>query len=103
MEEDILIYLLHHEVVFPFGSETKFILATNMNDVFYPAADAEEVFFLDLEDLYFLHKKYDHLGVLFWAICRRGILPMRQMYCEDLKKAGLWTIELELLSQASNT
>lgn len=84
--EQMLVDLLNRGIVFvnnhwwrdDWSDERKntFGIFLNINDVFAPASDAEEIFFDDLETIYALSKHEDNYhGLIIWAAKRRKRLP----------------------------
>jgi len=69
-----------------------FSINVNCNDLFeYACADAEELFYTDLETLY-AHVLVDNrFGSLVWCIKKRKCQPQRSLF-ENIQKAGVWDL-----------
>ena len=65
----------------------------NVNDVFYWAcADAEEVLYDEIEDL-FEHWEKDNIhGPVVWACKKRNMLPQKPVY-DSIMKGGIWNLD----------
>jgi len=70
-----------------------FSINVNCNDVFaWGAADAENLEFEELEDLFKHYKKDKHWGSSVWCIKKRGYLPQKPVY-EAIQKEGIWNLD----------
>jgi len=73
------------------------VLFIIVSDTFYYAsADAEPISYKELLPLYLLYREHGYIGITHWAVEKRGQLPLER-YCKELKEAGLWTEEMQLL------
>ena len=68
-------------------------LNVNCNDVFaWGCADAEDVEFKELKDLFEHYIKDPGWGTAVWCIKRRGYLPQKPVY-EAIQKNGIWNLD----------
>lgn len=95
-EGEALAELLLKEIVMVYpGLRQTIGVAVMCNDVFgYACADAEEVPYGDILDVWKAQKNNPIYGVLIWLIHRRKCKPI-QPHIDSLKEAGLWTEEME--------
>lgn len=77
-------------------------IAVICNDVFaWGCADAEEVTYSELRELYEFHKKDPDWGTAVWCIKKRKQMPQKPV--EDLiNKAGIWNLK-EILNAIKPT
>jgi len=73
-------------------------LWVNCNDLFVPAADAENLPYDEIEPLYKLWKSEGHHGVYKWCCFKAHLRPQAPIE-EDWRNKGLWTPELEALPE----
>jgi len=102
-EGQALAVLLAHEVVFlndhwwqkdwSKWAQSLTSLNVNCNDVFASAcADAEEMPYREIENVYRMWKMDSEWGPAVWAMIRRNKMPQRRL--EDMiRKAGIWNFE----------
>jgi len=70
-----------------------FSVSVNCNDIFcWGAADAEECFIDDLEDLYKHWQQDKNWGAAIWCIKRRGMMPQKPVE-EAIRKEGIWDLD----------
>ena len=68
-------------------------LNVNCNDVFaWGCADAEDVEFKEIKDLFEHYIKDPGWGTAVWCIKRRGYLPQKPVY-EAIQKNGIWNLD----------
>ncbi len=101
-ENDVLALLLANGTVFlnnhwwrkDFTEEQKqlFSINLNVNDIFGPCADAEEVLYNEFEDLYEHYEKDPDYGVVIWCAKKRKMLP-RPRICNCIVEQGIWNLE----------
>ena len=104
-ENDVLALFLSEGVIFinnhwwrkDFTEEQKqlFSINVNVNDVFGPGADAEEIGYNELEDLFNHWQKDSEYGPIVFVAKKRKMLPMK-FWCDIINKLGVWNIEQEL-------
>lgn len=104
-ENDVLALFLSEGVIFinnhwwrkDFTEEQKqlFSINVNVNDVFGPGADAEEIGYNELEDLFNHWVKDKEYGPIVFVAKKRKMLPMK-FWCDIINKLGVWNIEQEL-------
>lgn len=104
-ENDVLALLLSEGIVFlnnhwwreDFTEEQKqlFSISVNINDVFGPGADAEEIGYNELEELFNYWEKDPEYGPLIFVAKKRKMLPMK-FWCDKINKIGVWNIEQEV-------
>lgn len=77
-----------------------FSISVLCNDVFcWACADAEEMFFEDLESVYDHWEKDPLWGPAVWCIKKRKLMPQKPVY-EAIMNAGIWNLdEMGLTSQ----
>ena len=103
-EESIALgHLLINEVIFindhwwedewPEKAKKSISLNVNCNDVFmWGCADAEELPYSELENLYNMWKKDPVWGSVVWCMIRRELMPQKPV--EDIiKKMGIWDLK----------
>jgi hypothetical protein len=73
-------------------------LFVNVNDIFGPGSDAEEITCAELPILFGLWREMGDSGVIKWACLKRNIKPRRRMI-EHLKKNKHWDEVLESLPE----
>lgn len=105
-DNDALALLLSEEVVSinnhwwekDFTEEQKqlFSINVNVNDCFYPGADAEEIGYNELEDLFNHWEKDKDYGPVVFVAKKRKMMP-RIRVCEWILKAGIWDLKNELI------
>lgn len=70
-----------------------FSISVDCSDVFsWASADAEPLFYDDLEDLYDHYAKDSYWGPAIWCIKRRKQLPQKPVY-DRIQQAGIWNLE----------
>ncbi len=103
-ENDVLALLLSSGVVFlnnhwwedDFTEAQKqlFSINVNVNDCFWPAADAEEIGYNELEDLFKHWEKDPDYGPVVFVAKKRKMMP-RNRVLESIKQDGIWDLEIE--------
>ena len=79
--------------LWPETAVNTFSINVNCNDVFaWASADAEEMFYEDLEDVYTHWEKDPSWGPAVWCIKKRNLMPQRPVY-EAIMKAGIWNLD----------
>lgn len=67
------------------------------SDLFQPGlADKLRISYYDIKPLYLSYKQYGYLGIVQWIIVTKKLLPNNRGE-RELKKAGLWTSEVEAI------
>ena len=112
-ENDALALLLINDVIilnenwwqkeWPEEAKKTFALAVNCSDTFYYAsADAEDLLYSELKDLY-LHYKVDPAwGPTIWCCKKRNMLPMDALV-KEIAAAGNWNLsEMKLNENPHN-
>lgn len=105
-----LAMLLNNEIVFlnshwwmdkwPEGARNSIGVYCNCNDVFaWACADAEEVLYDELQDLYDHYLKDEGWGPAVWCIKKRKMMPQRPVR-QAIEKEGIW--DLSLMGLADN-
>lgn len=61
------------------GNYGEILITVNCNDVFWPAADAEIVYYDDIHKLYGHVKHHPKWGHIMWVCQKRGELPTKDM------------------------
>jgi len=70
-----------------------FSINVNCSDVFaWGAADAEDLKFNELEDLFQHYKKDHYWGAAIWCIKKRGYMPQKPVY-DSIQKEGIWNLD----------
>jgi hypothetical protein len=65
----------------------------NCNDTFsYASADAEDISYSEISELYEFVKKDNKLGSMAWCIKKRKVKPIPER-CKQIDASGIWTIE----------
>ena len=99
-EEDYLKVLLTEEIVFINNGwwrkdwpEDSITVHVNCNDIFaWGCADAEDITYGELKDLYEMYKKDPSWGAAAWCIKKRKQMPQKPV--QDLiDKAGIWNLK----------
>ena len=69
-----------------------FSINVNCNDVFaWGCADAEELLFEELEDLFEHYEKDPGWGTAIWCIKKRGYLPQKPVF-DAIQADGVWDL-----------
>lgn len=76
-------YLLKYDVITLSPKKDKMDMYINCNDVFYSAADGEEITVNDFEILVDLDWGFGWKGIAAWIALKRGIEPMSDNYKND--------------------
>lgn len=77
----------------PEDAQKTFAIAVNCSDTFvYASADAQELFFDELNDLYNHFIIDPTYGPIFWCIKKRKLKPLNKIY-EKIKNDGIWDID----------
>lgn len=71
-----------------------FGIYVNCNDTFFPASDAEEVVYNELENLYEHYEKDNIVGPLIWVAQKRKLWPWKR-YTEQFKDSPAWKYDEE--------
>jgi hypothetical protein len=109
--EKALAMLLNNEVVFlnnhwwekewPEEAKQTFSINCNCNDVFaWGCADAEEITYDELKDLYDHFVKDPQWGSAIWCIKKRKLMPQRPVLI-SIEKNGIW--DLSSMGLADNS
>lgn len=103
--EFALAYLLTESVIFANSRDFLYdgkpgghtiVLFVNVNDIFCPAADAEDLDYHEIQALYDAYIKEMDLGVAKWAMKKRGYKPWKR-HIERMKERGEWEEWMDLL------
>ena len=78
------------ESTWPEAAKNSICVAVTVSDYFLPRADAEELLFEEIQELYDHWAKDKATGVIVWAAKKRGVLPMHAEYTAILAKK-VWT------------
>lgn len=79
-----------------------FSINANCSDVFcWACADAEEVLFAELQDLYDHYLKDKTWGTAVWCIKKRNEMPQPPVY-EAIMKCGIWDLDSMGLQENSS-
>ncbi len=63
------------------------------NDVFaWGCADAEDILYSEIEDLYFMHLKDPKGGADAWCIKKRKQMPQEPV-AKQIRQAGIWNLD----------
>lgn len=102
--ERALAFLLLKNVVFandhwwmkdkwPQEACNSFSINVDCSDVFaWACADAEPLYYDNLEELYEYYEKDPHWGAQVWCIKRRKQLPQKPVY-DKIQQAGIWNLD----------
>lgn len=99
-EEDYLKVLLTEDVVFINNGhwnkdwpKDHITVHVNCNDVFaWGCADAEDITYSELGDLYAMYKKDPNWGPAIWCIKKRKMMPQKPVE-KLIKEAGIWDLQ----------
>lgn len=96
--EGVLILNTHWwEETWPKEAQETVSLGVDCSDFFSPAsADAEEILYSEIQELYDLWAENTFWGPLKWCAVRRNARPMPSVV-KDMLEAGVWSDEMEAL------
>ena len=77
-------------------------VAVICNDVFaWGCADAEEILYSDLKEIYEVNKKDPNWGIAVWCMKKRNLMPQKPV--EDIiRKEGIWDLDSMNLRKNGN-
>lgn len=102
-ESHALAFMLINEVIFlnnhwwhddwPADAKKRTCLCLNTGDVFvWGCADAEELNYGDIRDVYDHWKKDPRYGTAVWACKKNKLMPQKPLY-RDIQSAGIWDLD----------
>lgn len=75
------------------GKKNLFYVGVNCNDIFaWGCADAEELMFHELEDLFSYWEKDKGWGMAVWCMIKRKEMPQKSVY-DRIQKVGIWNLD----------
>lgn len=102
-KEYALAYLLGKDMVginthwykkeWPEEAKNMFAVFVNCGDTFaYACADAEEVEYKELEDVYMHYITDKRFGLTVWCCLKRNLMPIK-VIADAIRKQGIWDID----------